>query len=55
MVPAVQAQSGCADKTTKIAGSLASDWNGWSPTPTNTRFQSAAAAGLTVDQVQNLR
>ena len=55
MVPAVHAQAVCADKTVKIAGALASDWNGWSPTPTNTRFQSAAAAGLTVAQVQKLK
>ena len=29
-------------------------WNGWSPSVTNTRFQSAAAAGLTADQVPKL-
>jgi polyvinyl alcohol dehydrogenase (cytochrome) len=55
MAPAIHAQTVCSDKTVKISGSLASDWNGWSPTPTNTRFQSAAAAGLTVAQVQKLK
>lgn len=29
-------------------------WTGWSPSPTNTRFQSAAAAGLTAAQVPQL-
>lgn len=29
-------------------------WNGWSPTPTNARFQPATAAGLTADQVPHL-
>jgi polyvinyl alcohol dehydrogenase (cytochrome) len=55
MASAVQAQAMCSDKTVKIAGSLASDWNGWSPAATNTRFQSAGAAGLTVAQVQKLK
>jgi hypothetical protein len=31
LIPAVHAQSTCADKSVKIAGPLASDWNGWSP------------------------
>ena len=29
-------------------------WNGWSPSSTNTRFQSAQQAGLTADQVPKL-
>jgi len=29
-------------------------WNGWSPQPTNTRFQSAAGAGLTAADVPHL-
>jgi polyvinyl alcohol dehydrogenase (cytochrome) len=29
-------------------------WNGWSPSITNTRFQSTAAAGLTADQIPKL-
>lgn len=51
----VFAQAVCSEKTVKIAGALPSDWNGWSPSITNTRFQSAAAAGLTVAQVQKLK
>jgi polyvinyl alcohol dehydrogenase (cytochrome) len=30
-------------------------WNGWGATPSNTRLQPAAAAGLTVESVQRLR
>ena len=30
-------------------------WNGWSPEPTQTRFQPAAVAGLTAQQVPQLR
>jgi len=31
------------------------DWNGWSPDANNARFQSAASAGLTADQVPRLK
>ena len=34
--------------------SLSRDWRGWSPTPDNTRFQPAAAAGLTASEVPKL-
>ena len=37
----------------RIQRHLAS-WNGWSPSITNTRFQSTAAAGLTAEQVPKL-
>ena len=30
-------------------------WNGWSPSAGNTRFQPAGAAGLTLDAVHNLK
>jgi polyvinyl alcohol dehydrogenase (cytochrome) len=33
----------------------AGGWNGWGVTPANARFQSAAAAGLTVDSVRHLQ
>jgi len=42
----------CADRTVAMAGG---GWNGWSPEPTNTRFQRTEAAGLTVDGVGKLR
>ena len=36
-------------------GSGRSSWNGWSPSVTNTRFQTAEAAGLSIDQVRKLK
>ena len=44
----------CADRSVRIETRPRAQWNGWSPTDTNTRFQSADAAGLTADQVQRL-
>ena len=44
----------CADRTVKIASRPKSQWNGWSPTDSNTRFQASEAAGLTVDDVRRL-
>ena len=44
----------CADRAAKIAARPARQWNGWSPTDANTRFQPASAAGLTAEQVQRL-
>ena len=35
--------------------SVGPHWNGWSPTPANTRFQPADQAGLSVAQVPNLK
>lgn len=55
VVPMVYTEAVCSDRAVKIGGSFASDWNGWSPSPTNTRFQTAAAAGLTLDQVRKLK
>ena len=51
-VPAAQAY--CTDRSVKLAGGKA-EWNGWSPAPTNTRFQPAGAAGLSLDQVRRLK
>ena len=31
------------------------NWNGWSPSPSNTRYQSAEAAGLTAQQIRKLK
>ena len=45
----------CADRGVKLAGAPKVQWNGWSPSVTNTRYQPAAAAGLTIDQVQRLK
>src|ERR1700749_733459 len=35
--------------------SVGPHWNGWSPTPANTRFQPADQAGLAAGQVPNLK
>ncbi|HXP84491.1 MAG TPA: PQQ-binding-like beta-propeller repeat protein [Bryobacteraceae bacterium] len=46
----------CKDRAVKVPSQGAAWlWNGWSPTPDNARFQSAAAAGLTLDQVKRLK
>jgi polyvinyl alcohol dehydrogenase (cytochrome) len=45
----------CADRTLKLAATAKSSWNGWSPGSGNSRFQSADAAGLSLDQVRRLK
>jgi polyvinyl alcohol dehydrogenase (cytochrome) len=39
----------------KLAAAAKSSWNGWSPGTANSRFQSADAAGLSLDQVRRLK
>ena len=38
-----------------VQAHAAGGWTGWGATPANTRFQSAASAGLTAESVGNLR
>jgi polyvinyl alcohol dehydrogenase (cytochrome) len=45
----------CRDRKVVIAASSKLTWNGWSPSPGNTRYQPAEAAGLTIEQVRNLK
>jgi polyvinyl alcohol dehydrogenase (cytochrome) len=45
----------CADRRVTISDHPASSWNGWSPGPDNARYQSAAAAGLSLDQIRGLK
>src|ERR1700686_1307987 len=45
----------CGDRTVKLAASPKSSWNGWSPEAGNARFQSAAAARLSLEQVRGLK
>jgi len=45
----------CATNPPLAAPTSGAAWNGWSPDATNARFQSAKAAGLTVDQVPRLK
>jgi polyvinyl alcohol dehydrogenase (cytochrome) len=50
---AAQPTGACSDRTARLGGPV--NWNGWSPSQTNSRFQTAQAAGLTVDQAQKLK
>jgi polyvinyl alcohol dehydrogenase (cytochrome) len=52
---AVPAKAYCADRSVKFTGSVEPQWNGWSPSPGNTRYQSPGAAGLNVNQVRRLK
>jgi polyvinyl alcohol dehydrogenase (cytochrome) len=45
----------CANNAPLAAPASGPAWNGWGPDATNGRFQSAKAAGLTIDQVPRLR
>ena len=45
----------CAARTIQLAAKPAVTWNGWSPGSGNTRFQAAAAAGLSAEQVARLK
>lgn len=44
----------CANRTVQIAARPRAQWNGWSPSDANTRFQPADVAGLTADAVRRL-
>jgi polyvinyl alcohol dehydrogenase (cytochrome) len=45
----------CRDRKVTVSERSKFVWNGWSPALANTRFQSAEAAGLTIDQVRRLK
>jgi polyvinyl alcohol dehydrogenase (cytochrome) len=45
----------CADRSVRVPEGNSAQWNGWSPSASNTRFQPAGAAGLTLDAVHNLK
>jgi len=53
--PEPPAAAFCRDRTVRIAAGSTPRWNGWSPTGANTRFQTAAAGGLTGDQTRRLQ
>jgi polyvinyl alcohol dehydrogenase (cytochrome) len=44
----------CSNRRVTLVDRPGAEWNGWSPTSTNARFQSAAGARLTIDQVPRL-
>jgi len=45
----------CADRRAIVSSRPKSSWNGWSPGSNNARYQSAEAAGLSIDQVRGLK
>lgn len=45
----------CTDRTVRLAPTPKTAWNGWSPAIDNARFQPRAVAGLSADQVKNLK
>jgi polyvinyl alcohol dehydrogenase (cytochrome) len=49
------AKAWCADRSVRFAAGSQPQWNGWSPTVTNSRYQSGEAAGLTVADVPRLK
>ncbi len=45
----------CKVPTVKLSGNPKVAWNGWSPSTSNTRYQAAEAAGLSMDSVKRLK
>src|SRR5262245_40681562 len=45
----------CSDRTVKLTGAGKVEWNGWSPSPTNARYQAADVAGLNFAQISRLK
>src|SRR5580692_3915462 len=45
----------CAAGSSALSGASKGSWNGWSPSISNTRYQSAEQAGLTSNQVRHLK
>jgi polyvinyl alcohol dehydrogenase (cytochrome) len=53
--PPPPASSFCSSGIRPMAGSASQSWAGWSPSPLNTRYQTAEQAGLTMGQVRHLK
>ena len=53
--PAPPASAFCSDRSVHIAATPKIQWNGWSPSGDNTRFETADKAGLTLEGVRNLK
>jgi polyvinyl alcohol dehydrogenase (cytochrome) len=53
--PMPRPEAFCRDRTVAIDVSAAPIWNGWSPSPNNSRFAPAALSKLTTDQVSKLK
>lgn len=52
--PGIPGSAYCSDRELPIR-KVTGNWNGWSPTEENTRFQDAKQAGLTMEQVSTLK
>src|SRR6187431_1972830 len=53
--PQPRAEAFCSDRSVSIDTSASPVWNGWSPSPTNSRFSPAALSKLTPEQVSKLK
>src|ERR1035437_10138515 len=53
--PGPPASAFCGGGRVPLSGDATGNWNGWSPADSNSRFQSTQQAGLTVEQVRNLK
>ena len=53
--PGPPASAFCAEGQSILSGDATGNWNGWSSTSSNTRFQTTQRAGLGVEQVRRLK
>ena len=53
--PLPRPEAFCSDRSVSIDTGASPIWNGWSPSPSNSRFAPAALAKLTPDQVSKLK
>src|SRR5947208_2103159 len=51
----IPASAFCPADKRILSNQTPGNWNGWSPSPSNTRYQSAEAAGLTAEQIRKLK
>ncbi len=54
-VSGLPASAFCSDRSVHLDPAPKFEWNGWSPGSDNARFQAAAAAQLSIDQVRKLK
>jgi polyvinyl alcohol dehydrogenase (cytochrome) len=52
--PPLPASAFCKPNLRIMRGPASASWSGWSPAPTNTRFQTSASAGLTATDIPRL-
>ncbi len=54
-VSPLPASAFCSDRSVKIAAKPKFEWDGWSPNTANLRYQTAEAAGLSIEQMKHLK